>query len=231
MRDLGEYWDLSTRSRDELIIMCRDAWRIASSARVERQKLSRLDEENARLERLLALPSRPDIRVVPARIAQRNIGVWWQQIIIRCGRRDGVRVGCPVISASGVVGRVREVYFNTCVVELISSPSFRISAYIEGDDYPVTYQGAGISPSGNLLGQICDIPSDYPYEFAQKPIVSTTGIGGIFPAGLNLGRLSPEMRRSPNGLFFTAPVELQDSLSSIEEVAVLIPIRFEAEFR
>ncbi len=229
MRDLGVYWDLRSRDRDELIEMTRDAGRIASSARVREQLLSHLSEENARLERLLALPTRPNVRAVPARIAQRNIGVWWQQIVIRRGRLDGVRVGCPVISSTGVVGRVREVFANTSVVELISSPSFRISAYVEGDNYPVTYQGAGISPTGKPLGQICDIPSDYPLEFDKKPKISTTGIGGIFPAGLELGSLSHEMYRSRDGLFFVAPVELRDSLSTIEEVAVLIPIQFEAD--
>lgn len=224
VRDLGLYWDLRSRDKDELIEMLRDSGRLASSARVREKLLLRLGEENARLERLLALPSRPDIRAVPARIARRNIGVWWQQIVIRRGRADGIRAGCPVISSAGVVGRVHEVHANTSVVELISSPSFRISAYIEGDNYPVTYQGAGISPSGKPLGKISDIPSDYPVQFEKLPSVITTGIGGIFPAGFELGKLTNEMYRSRDGLFFVAPVELRDSLNSIEEVSVLIPV-------
>lgn len=223
-KDLARYWELRSRSNHELIEAGRDVARAAGTMRLELQTANALREENRRLERLLALPSRPDVRTVVARVAKRDIGLWWQQIVIRRGKADGIRVGAPVVDASGVVGRVREVYHFTSVVELISSPSFRISAYIEGSDYPVTFCGAGAGPFTPPSGLIRDIPSDFPAKFERDPAIVTTGIGGVFPGGLKIGTMRGGMKPTDDGLFFEARVALRPGIAAIEEVAVLVPV-------
>ena len=132
MRELAQYWELRSRSENDLIRAGRDASRLAATMQYEISRNAALRAENLRLEKLLGLPSRPEYRTVPARTVQRRLGMWWQQLVLRRGEEDGVRPGCPVVTAYGVVGRVREVFYDTCVVELISSPSFRISARIAG---------------------------------------------------------------------------------------------------
>lgn len=224
-KDLSRYWELRSRSKHELIEAGRDAARQAGTLEIEAQQRTLLREENRRLEKLCGLPSRPEMRTLVARVAQRNIGLWWQQIVIRRGRVDGVRVGAPVIDAEGVVGRVREVFAYTSVVELISSPSFRISAYVEGSDYPVTFFGSGAGPFQRPRGVIRDIPSDFPERFEENPSILTTGVGGVFPGGLFLGRMAEGMRLTDDGLFFEARVELRPGLASVEEVAVLVPVK------
>ncbi len=223
-KDLMRYWELRSRTTHELIEAGRDAARLAGTLQIEAQERVLLREENRRLEKLCDLPSRPEMRTVVARVAQRNIGLWWQQIVIRRGRMDGIRVGAPVIDAGGVVGRVREVFAYTSVVELVSSPSFRISAYVEGSDYPVTFSGAGAGPFQRPSGMIRDIPSDFPARFERNPSILTTGVGGVFPGGLFLGTMAEGMRLTDDGLFFEARVELRPGLASVEEVAVLVPV-------
>ncbi|MCD8283329.1 MAG: rod shape-determining protein MreC [Opitutae bacterium] len=222
--DLARYWEMRSRSKHELIEAGRDAARIAGSLQFESQQFNSLREENLRLERLLNLPSRPEMRVVVARVARRDIGLWWQQIVVRRGKSDGIREGCPVVDAHGVVGRVRTVHLSTSVVELISSPSFRISAYIEGSDYPVTYRGASGGPLRRPSGIIRDIPSDFPSEFTHRVPVITTGIGGVFPPGLAIGEVSQKLELTEDGLFYEAPVELRPNLATLEEVAILVPV-------
>lgn len=224
-KDLARYWELRSRTKHELIEAGRDAARQAGTLQIEAQERALLREENRRLEKLCGLPSRPELRTVVARVAQRNIGLWWQQIVIRRGRVDGIRVGAPVIDADGVVGRVREVFAYTSVVELISSPSFRISAYVEGSDYPVTFCGSGSGPFLRPYGKIQDIPSDFPARFERNPSILTTGVGGVFPGGLPLGTMSEGMRLTDDGLFFEARVDLRPGLASLEEVAVLVPVK------
>lgn len=224
VKDLARYWELRSRTTHELIEAGRDAARQAGTLQIEAQQRALLREENRRLEKLCDLPSRPEMRTVVARVAQRNIGLWWQQIVIRRGRVDGIRAGAPVIDAGGVVGRVREVFAYTSVVELISSPSFRISAYVEGSDYPVTFCGSGSGPFQRPGGMIRDIPSDFPARFERNPSILTTGVGGVFPGGLLLGTMAEGMRLTDDGLFFEARVELRPGLASLEEVAVLVPV-------
>lgn len=226
MSDLARYWELRSRSRDDLIRAGRDASRLAATMQYEIAAASELRDENARLEALLGMPSRPDYRTVPARVAQRRLGMWWQQIVLRRGKKDGVRPGCPVVNAYGVVGRVRDVFSDTCVVELISSPSFRISAMLSGEEkIAVTYQGAGASPFSRATGRIGDIPAGTVFpENGTRTDVVTSGLGGIFPAGLRIGSLAGTPARSSDGVFREAVVEPAQNLASIEEAAILVPV-------
>lgn len=226
MSELGLYWEMRSRSKDELIRNVRDSSRLSATLQYEVEQNAALREENLRLEKLLGLPTRPDYRTVPARVAQRRMGMWWQQIVLRRGEEDGVRVGCPVVTSSGVIGRVRDVFWDSCVVELVSSPSFRISAKIAGlEDFAVTYQGLGASPFGNATGVVPDIPAGTQLPTsAERVDIVTSGMGGIFPAGLKIGTVAGTLSQSRSGVFLQSPVELSQDLADIEEAAILVPL-------
>lgn len=227
MRDLGLYWEMRSRGKDDLIRAVRDASRESAGTSWAIARNEALEAENRRLEKMLGLPERPEYRSVSARVAQRRLGMWWQQILLRRGEDSGIRVGCPVVDASGVVGRVREVFYDTCVVELVSSPAFRISANIAGSGIrcPVTYQGAGAQPFRSPRGKIYDVPAGVVIpEDAGEIEVETSGLGGIFPAGLKIGRLAGTLAGEGDGIVWEAPVELSRELASIEEVSVLVPV-------
>ena len=53
------------------------------------------------------------------------------------------------------------------------------------------------------------------------PRVVTSGLGGVFPAGLVVGKLS-RVEPSPDGLFQTGEVQLDDRLAALDEVTVLV---------
>lgn len=226
MRELGQYWEMRSRSKNDLIRAGRDTARLAATMQYEIAQNNGLKEENARLLKLIGMEERPDFRTVPARVVQRRLSMWWQQIILRKGKADGICVGCPVVNAYGVVGRVRQVFETTCVVELISSPAFRISATIEGiENCAVTYQGAGASPLRAASGKIADIPADavFPEGITRLEVV-TSGLGGIFPAGLKIGTVSATPTNFADGMFRGVPVELAQRLAAIEEAAILVPV-------
>ena len=226
MRDLGLYWEMRSRSKNDLISAGRDTARLAATLQYEVSQNRALKEENRRLGSLLGMEERPEFHTVPARVVQRRLSMWWQQIILRKGKADGIVEGCPVVNAYGVVGRVRQVFDSTCVVELISSPAFRISASLSGvENCAVTYQGAGASPLRAASGKIADIPADAVFpEGARRLEVVTSGLGGIFPAGLKIGTVSAAPTSFADGMFLGVPVELAQRLSSIEEAAILVPV-------
>jgi rod shape-determining protein MreC len=66
------------------------------------------------------------------------------------------------------------------------------------------------------------IPLDVTVERDHAPRLVTSGLGGIFPAGLTIGRLV-RVVPSDDGLFKTGVVELDDRLSQLTEVTVLVP--------
>lgn len=222
-RDLQDYWTLRLHSNSELIEAGRDLARLNASYEEAVQQNLSLQAEIARLEELLKLPAYANYRSEHARVVRRDFSGWWQRLVIRKGRNFGVTVGAPVIFAGGVVGRVSEVYAYTATVELISDPSVRLAAVVEGENQPISFQG-GVNTSFDApKGVIEFVPlSVYASPTMPKRLV-TSGLGGVFPPGLNLGTII-KVEPSLDGLYKTGEVQLDPRLSALTEVTVLVPL-------
>lgn len=223
LRDLREYWSQRVHSKSELIAAGRDLARVNASFEVASQQNTALLAEIHRLENLLGLPGQQQHRFEHARVVRRDLSGWWQRLVIRKGRNHGIPVGAPVIFSSGVVGRVTEVHAYTAVVELISSPALRLAATFEGDERPVSFQG-GVNPTlGPARGTLEFVPLDiFANPGAPRRLV-TSGLGGVFPAGLNIGEVT-KVEPSTDGLFKTGEVQLDSRLNELTEVTVLVPL-------
>lgn len=222
VRDIQDYWSLKTRTKDELIEAGRDLVRLNAAYEARLQQDAALRGELERLERLLKLPTPPGFRAEPARVVKRDFSSWWQQLVIRKGRNYGLVEGAPVIYAGGVVGRVREVFAYTAVVELVSSPGVRIAATAEGDTRPISYQG-GVNPSfGPAFGAVEYVPLDVFVTASTPRRLVTSGLGGVFPPNLTIGYLT-RVEPGSDGLFKSGEVRLDAGLSSLNEVTVLVP--------
>ncbi|MBA4137541.1 MAG: rod shape-determining protein MreC [Opitutus sp.] len=224
VQDLQDFWALRVRPKNEIIEAGRDLARLNSAYELRLQENEQLRAEILRLENLLKIPPLPTYRFEPARVARRDFSGWWQRLIIRKGSNYGITVGAPVVFVGGVVGRVVEVHAYTSVVDLISSPTFRVAATAEGDTRPISYQG-GINDSfASPRGVIEFVPVDIFATPNQPKRLVTSGLGGVFPPGLTIGdimRLEP----STDGLFKSGEVHLDDRLSALSEVTVLVPLR------
>ena len=222
-RDLQDYWTLRLHSNSELIEAGRDLARLNASYEEAVQQNLSLQAEIARLEELLKLPAYANYRSEHARVVRRDFSGWWQRLVIRKGRNFGITVGAPVIFAGGVVGRVSEVYAYTATVELISDPSVRLAAVVEGENQPISFQG-GVNTSFDApKGVIEFVPlSVYASPTMPKRLV-TSGLGGVFPPGLNLGTII-KVEPSLDGLYKTGEVQLDPRLSALTEVTVLVPL-------
>lgn len=224
VRDVQDYWSLRTRSKNELIEAGIQLANLNAQYETRLREYAALQAQTRRLEELLRLPSFPEYRSEAARVVRRDFTAWWQRLVIRKGRNHGIAVGSPVIFVGGVVGRVTEVGAYTSVVELISSPGVRIAATLEGDTRPISYQG-GVNPAfGPASGVVEFVPLDIFANPAAPKRLVTSGLGGIFPPGLNLGQIL-KLERGGDGLFQTGTIELDPRLSSVSEVAVLVPLR------
>ena len=228
VRDLQEYWSLRLHSKPELIEAGRDLARVTASYDLAAQRNSDLEAEIARLEPMLRLPPIPGYRLEPARIALRNFSGWWQTLVIRKGRNFGIPVGAPVVFTGGVVGRVKTVHAYTSDVELISSPGVRLAATVDGDTNPVSYEGGDNPTFGPARGVVEFVPPDITIQPNGSRRLVTSGLGGVFPAGLTIGQLL-EVQPSGDGLFKTGVVQLDSRLADLTEVTVLVPDQPDAD--
>lgn len=224
LRDLQQYWILRNHSKRELIEAGRDIARLNAHYALKENEHLRLEYEVSRLEALFRLSSLPDYRYEIARVLQRDIHTWWQQMLIDKGRNENIPKAGGVVFSGGVVGRIREVYTSTSIVELVSSPDFRIAAHFERDARPFTYQGRLHLPFTAPVGQVCHIPLDLNTGVETSQRLVTSRLGGVFPTGLLIGTVH-SLRPADNGLFLNGTVQLDKRLLSLKEVAVLISLR------
>lgn len=223
VQDLQTFWSNRLHSKDELLKAGKDLAGLIAQYEFSVQQNKALDAEISRLENLLKLPSMPAFRYEPARVARRDFSGWWQRLIIRKGENYGLPVGAPVVFAGGVVGRVVEVHRYTAVVDLLTSPTFRVAATVSGDNKPISYQGGLNDAFSSPRGTVEFVPLDISASQTAPRRLVTSGLGGIFPPGLAIGDIT-RLEPSTDGLFKTGEVALDARLGSLTEVTVLVPL-------
>jgi rod shape-determining protein MreC len=223
VKDLQDFWSLRDQGSAALVQAGLDLAHQNADLQVQLQQANAWRGEAARLGALLQMPPEPGFRYEFARVIRRDETSWWQQLEIRKGRLAGLAPGQGVVFAGGVVGRIQSADDFTAVVELASSPTFRVAANLGTDTNPVIYQGLGTQPPGSPGGEVREVPPGIIISEDNPARLVTSSLGGVFPQGLTLGdvgRLEP----GSDGLFQAGAVRLDPELATLREVAVLVPI-------
>jgi rod shape-determining protein MreC len=225
-RDLATFWEKKSRSSDELVAAGRDLARINAALELKLKGLEDIRRENTRLREVTRYNVPADYLSVVARVATRDSSSWWQRIVIRKGRNDGIRPGAPVVFGDTVVGRVTAVHLTTSEVDLVTSPGFRCTAYLEGDEQNriVLINGVAANSLGTAKARVSVIPYDYLLPAGTPARVTTTGMGGVFPSGLTLGYLDGGAYATQVGNFKESLLVPSRDLYNLQEVSVLVPI-------
>jgi len=225
-RDLATFWEKKSRSSEELVAAGRDLARINAALEIKLKGMEDVRRENTRLREVTRYNVPADYLSVVARVATRDSSSWWQRIVIRKGRNDGIRPGAPVVFGDTVVGRVTAVHLTTSEVDLVTSPGFRCTAYLEGDDQNriVLINGVAANSLGPAKARVSVIPYDYLLPAGTPARVTTTGMGGVFPSGLTLGYLDGGAYATQVGNFKESLLVPSRDLYNLQEVSVLVPI-------
>ncbi len=227
LRDIKNFQDTSAlklQSKDELIKIIAELSQTQAGLELKLKTFDALEAERSRLAERLKMQPNAGYETKVARVINRDMNGWWQQVWVDLGREQGVKVGLGVISKFGVVGRVREVYDQMSVVELVSSPRFRMAAQIQGDARPFVYQGMGLRFAMSPMGQAQALQPEMALKDNVSRMIVTTGLSGSFPEGLPIGMLMDTRTVSDGGLL-EGRIRLPDDLKNLKEVSVLIPYR------
>lgn len=152
-------------------------------------QVQQLEKENSEFRELVGeVETLRDYDPTPATVIGRNPDQWREQIIINKGKQNGIEQNMAVITANGLIGKVKATTPFTSTVQLLSSldPQNRISAYVQTDGETVfgLIEGWDEERGALLLKRI---KHDMDIEEGQK--VLTSGLGGIFPEGLFIGEV------------------------------------------
>jgi rod shape-determining protein MreC len=150
-------------------------------ARIRLAEAEALDAENKRLKALLALATGEIEPVATARLIGSSAASSRRFAYLGVGRIHGVKVGMPVRSARGVVGRVLEVARASSRVLLLTDTESVLPVRSAKDDVAAFAEGRG---DGFLRVRLINLGLN-PLEIGD--VLLTSGAGGYFRPGVAVG--------------------------------------------
>jgi rod shape-determining protein MreC len=151
------------------------------------QALPILRAENERLRSLLRMTERIGVPYRPAEVMRQTQITDGRTLVVNAGSRAGVRPFDPVVSPEGLVGAVLTVDRATSVVMTWANPEFRVSAATEDGSVLGLVAAAQTESNNEPLLELRGVP--YRDTVPAGTLVVTTGLGGIYPQGVMIGRV------------------------------------------
>ena len=145
-------------------------------------------DENRILRDLLDLADRAEPHFRPATVLRSGIPGSESTFFLELGSGDGIENGAPVVNRHGLVGRILEVRQEISVGMDWTHPDFRVSAMLQdGRTYGIVENRRGAFREEDRLV----LNGTAYYEtVSDDTLVVTSGLGGLFPRGIPIGRIA-----------------------------------------
>lgn len=176
-------------------------------------ELEESEKTAQRLQELLDVRSSYNLQSIAARVISGATDSWTDSITIDKGSASGISPGMPVVNQTGAIGQVLSCSATTSTVRLISDEQSSVSAMIQVSRAQGMLQG---SIDGTLHLQY--IRTDQTVNVGD--IVVTSGLGGVFPKGLPIGKVSV-VEGSPASSYYEITVEPFGRPDNYEEVLIV----------
>jgi rod shape-determining protein MreC len=178
-------------------------------------------EERAEIRRLRDLLQIKDLEERPgfgARVIAMRFGPQsaLKTLTVNKGFADGAIAGTPVVSHSGVVGRVLRAAPGAATVLLLTDPGFRLAVISQKSRTPGIVMG---TPLGLHQLEVAYVPQTASLE--EGELLVTAGVDGVFPKGIPVGvvtRIAP----GAESMFPTVQARPVADLDRLEEVILLL---------
>ncbi len=180
----------------------------------EKSKLVERLARRKRLSKLMAYEDDLRRETVSASVIGRDATQWSKMVVIDKGTRDGIRNYLAVVTASGVIGKIIHAGPSTSKVLLIIDSRSAVDALFQGSRVSGVVVGVG--------GDECElkfVPNTANVKVGDY--VLSSGLGGVFPKGLIIGKVS-QVSVKKQSLFQDVTLVPSSDLSRLEEVLVLL---------
>jgi rod shape-determining protein MreC len=151
-------------------------------------RLQSLEAENQQLRGLRAALPPLISKQLLAEVISVETNPLRQRLIINKGKRDGVQRNQVAVDAYGIVGQVTNVGPWSSEIILISDPEHGLPVQVVRNQLRSVAEGAG--RSGELVLPFLAVNSDV----KAGDILVTSGLGGVFPAGFPVARVTGVVR-------------------------------------
>lgn len=151
---------------------------------------AQLAAENQQLRRLLNVAEQVRQSSVAVEVLYEPVNAFSRHLVLNKGSSSGIAPGMPVIDEGGIVGQIVRVTPFTAEAALVTDE--RVSVPVQTLRNGLRLIAFGGNSAGKVEVRYLTADSD----LRQDDVLVTSGVGGIFPAGLPVARVD-EVRHDP----------------------------------
>ena len=168
--------------------------------------------EIIRLRSMIALKETSVVQLTAGKIVAKNLNLLRNSITLNVGFYDGVRVGNPVVSGEGLMGRIVATSDGYSIAQIVLNVDFRSSAKIQRSrvDGIISWDGKTL-----ILKEVAKTQ-----DVREGDAVITSDYSNSFPPGIKIGVVSA-ISDIPNSLFKRIEVTPSVNFTMTEEVFVM----------
>jgi rod shape-determining protein MreC len=189
-----------------------------------RRRIAEIESENLQfrealvssghLARVASMRDEIEIPMLPAEVVGLDVAPWFRSVLVDRGEDHGVKPGYPVITHDGVVGVVTATSSHAAKTMLLLDRQSSVDAVVQRSRARGVVRGVG---RDRIEFEFVVRDSDV----TTGDEIVTSGLGGVFPKGLRIGRIS-ELRDAGGRLTKIAIVEPAVDLGRLEQVFVML---------
>jgi len=185
---------------------------VSLSDEVSRLRASRL--ENMRLRGLLGMKEQSRLPLVAADVIGKSMYLLRNTITLDIGEANGVKPDMPIISESGLVGKVVAVSSHYAIGQILLNKDFRASAKVlrNSIDGIVGWNGGDLIRLRNIAKK---------QDVREGDLVVTSDYSNIFPRNIKIGTISRITER-PGSLMKEVDVTPAVEFATLEQVFVVL---------
>lgn len=149
--------------------------------------IKELENDLSELKKLMEIKTvNSDFSIINASVIERNRTYWFNSLTIDKGKNDGIELDMAVINQDGLIGRISKVNELTSEIKLITTNDVnsKISVVIDNNGTNIYGILNGYDSDKNELKVTLTTKN---IDIINGSLVKTTGMGGIFPSGINIG--------------------------------------------
>lgn len=161
-----------------------------------------------------------EFELLPATVMVRSYDVFNSALTINVGSNDGVEVDMAVSSSKGLIGKVSEVYSNSSVVRLLTTERSNHKVAVRIQTSPSTTAEAILERYDRNQEAFVLTLLDTGSTILPEMTVITSGLGGVYPSGLLVGKVS-EVQELTNAIGLRILVKPSASFYQFDYVFVV----------
>ena len=210
----GQGWDSGRAYLGGLQAAQAEAGAMRAQLAAQAERSSRADHlaaENERLRALLELRPAVTVQSRAAEVLYEAPDPYSRKVFLDRGAQHGIQAGSPVINEDGVLGQVTRVYPLSSEVTLLVDRDAAIPVLNARTEHRSAAFGSG---AGNTMELRFMAGND---DVQVGDILTTSGVDGVYPPGLQVARVTAVDRRGDAGFarIALAPTAVPDGVRHV----------------